>query len=222
MAKMIDLTGQRFGRLTVVSYSHSNDAAVWRCKCDCGADDVMAKTGHLRSNTVQSCGCMQKEAYENNLVTDGRINRTHGMSRHPLDNVFDNMLKRCYDPKNHRYKTYGGRGIKICDEWLDDRGEFYRWGLANGWEKGLTIDRVDNDGDYTPDNCRFTDRYQQMNNTTRNVYLTWKGETKSIAEWAREIGTSYISLQHRVYRGWSTERIFTQPFRKTPRKPNAT
>lgn len=208
--KPCPMAGGRFGRLTVLEFSHSKNGKHWRCRCDCGGE-ITTSTSRLNSGKARSCGCLLEESRKKNLRPGS--NKTHGMSRHPLDNVFDNMIKRCYRPGYRRYENYGGRGIGICDEWMSSRAAFYIWALDHGYQPGLTIDRIDVDGDYEPSNCRFVDSVTQMNNTTRNRNLTWKGKTQTVAQWAREIGVRGQALQHRVTRGWSVERIFTQPYR---------
>lgn len=137
----------------------------------------------------------------------------HGMNHHPLKTVFDNMKKRCYSPGNNRWKRYGGRGIRICALWLKSRSEFYMWALSSGYKRGLTIDRINVDGHYTPRNCRWATHTDQQNNTSRNRRITFKGETKTIAEWARALGVNYRALQHRIQRDWPKNKVFTQPFR---------
>jgi hypothetical protein len=125
------------------------------------------------------------------------------------------MLKRCTDPANNRWDCYGGRGIKVCNEWIgvDGRRRFYDWALSAGYAKGLQIDRIDVDGDYAPSNCRFVDAVTQANNTRRNRVVNWQGKSMTAAEWARELGLTYASMQHRLDRGWSMERIASQPQR---------
>jgi hypothetical protein len=123
------------------------------------------------------------------------------------------MHARCYNPDNPRYADWGGRGITVCVEWVGYI-EFRDWALANGWRRGLQIDRIDNDKDYSPDNCRITTQEVNANNSRKNVHLTWEGRTLTLAQWAREMGIRPQALQHRVYRGWSVERIFTQPYRQ--------
>lgn len=135
------------------------------------------------------------------------------MSRSRLDGVFDKMIARCEDPASDRWERYGGRGIKICQEWRNDRSKFFSWAIENGYEPGLTIDRINNDGDYEPGNCRFVDAFVQQNNTSRNVSITANGKTMTIAQWARHLGVTYSSIQHRYARGWTPEEIIGTPFR---------
>lgn len=201
--------GQVFSRLTVLMRNGSDNGALWLCRCKCG-EEITARATKLRSGEVKSCGCLKKENAKN--LRPGN-NKTHGLSRHPVKTVYDNMYKRCYVSGTRRYERYGGRGIGICGEWLESREAFYLWALANGYRKGRIIDRIDNDGDYSPDNVRFVTARESANNTSRNRLLTWNGETKTVAQWARAMGVRCQALQHRVTRKWPIEKIFTQPFR---------
>ena len=121
------------------------------------------------------------------------------------------MVQRCMNPKNKGYHNYGGRGIKVCDEWLNDSKAFVEWSLANGYEQGLSIDRIDNDGDYSPENCRWATRKQQSNNTRKNLLLTFNGETHTCAEWADIFGVDRNRFHHRLKQGWDLERILNEP-----------
>ena len=146
--KKLDLTGQRFGRLLVIKESgySFNGRVTWLCKCDCGNYTSTPNTKSLRRGTCNSCGC---HALEN-------LNRlTHGKSKEKLYYVRNGMKQRCYNPNSTSYNAYGGRGIKVCDEWRDDFMAFYNWAIANGYEEGLSIDRIDNGGDYEPSNCQW-------------------------------------------------------------------
>jgi hypothetical protein len=146
-----DLTGQRFGRLVVIRQAgdHIQPNGVyysqWDCQCDCG-NTVTVRGDDLKRNHTQSCGCLRREKMTK-----------HGKSNHPFYGIWKDIKDRCYNPNNKRFKDYGGRGIKVCDEWREDVGEFIEWAEANGWEPGLQIDRIDNDKGYFPGNCRFID-----------------------------------------------------------------
>ena len=124
-----------------------------------------------------------------------------------LYNIWCNMKARCYNQKNHRYPLYGGRGIKVCDEWVNNYNNFYKWAVKNGYQDNLTIDRIDVDGNYEPNNCRWTTQKEQCNNQRRNHYLTYKGKTQSMSKWAEEIGINYSTLRHRINKlGWDIEK----------------
>ena len=161
MGVFIDLTGQCFGRLTVINRAPNHRAqTVWRCRCTCG-NIVEVQGGHLRSGKIISCGCYKKE--------NSRVRATtHGQWGTKLHRVWLAMRQRCNNPRCKDYPHWGGRGIKVCAEW-DDFSAFERWALQSGYAEGLTIERVNVNGDYCPENCKWITRAEQMKNTTRTL-----------------------------------------------------
>ena len=167
MGTVKDITGQRFGRYTVLERAGNDNCrlAMWRCICDCGNERIV-RGRDLRSGVIVSCGCYHRE-----LVKD--MFTTHNGSRSRLYHVWDGMINRCYRKTSNHYDDYGGRGITVCDEWRNDFQAFYNWAMANGYDENAprgqcTIDRIDNDKGYSPDNCRWiTQKEQQLNKRPR-------------------------------------------------------
>lgn len=206
--KYIDLTGQKFGRLTVVKRVENyvspkgQKQAQWLCKCKCG-NLIVVRCGSLRTGNNLSCGCLGKEHRTSSLTTHGHCNNR-------LYRTWQNMKGRCYNSHSTRYKDYGGRGITVCDEWLHDFQPFYDWAMANGYDDNLTIDRIDVNGDYEPNNCRWTTSKEQANNTRRNRLITYNGKTQTVQQWADETGISYNALLARINKlNWNIERALT-------------
>lgn len=211
MGKLIDLTGQRFGRLTVLSRAENRGKSVyWNCVCDCGSSVTVRASG-LRRGTCQSCGCLHKERV---ALASSKANRTHGRSKTRLYHIWKGLFTRCYNPNSPAYAWYGGRGIGVCDAWSKDYMPFYEWSMASGYNDTLTIDRINNDEGYCPENCRWVDMKEQSRNKRSNVNIAYRGETKTLTEWAEELGISPSTLTMRLRRGWSIEKAFTQPVKR--------
>lgn len=205
--KALDLVGKKFERLTVVRKSHrKNDKVMWECLCDCG-NITYVSTYYLTSGKIRSCGCFKVDE----LL---KRSKTHNQRHTKLYDVWKTMRQRCNNSKNVSYHNYGGRGISVCEEWENSFQSFYDWSMSNGYSDNLTIDRIDVNGNYCPENCRWTDRQVQANNTRVNHRITYNGETHSMAEWARITGMSYSSLSNRIKTyHWSIERALTEPVR---------
>lgn len=199
-----DLTGRRFGRLVVLGYDHTNSRgnSYWHCLCDCGNERVVDRTA-LKNGSTTSCGCYNRE-----IIT------THGMSYTPLYRAWDGIKRRCNNQTDARYKYYGARGISYCDDW-ESFENFRDWALDNGYEEGLSIDRIDNDNGYYPENCRWVDSITQANNRRTNRCVTWGDDTHTIAEWARIFKVDYNALHHRIQRG--DMRDFEEYFKEDPK-----
>ena len=210
--KFLELTGQRFGRLLVVSRSEDKifengvHRSRWNCLCDCGNTAIVIGA-NLTNGHTQSCGCLHRE-------TTSKTHKKHGLKRTRLYGIWSNMKDRCYRQTNQFYADYGGRGITVCEEWLDNFLAFREWALANGYQDNLTLDRIDNNGPYSPDNCRWANKTQQANNKRSNRLLTYKGKTQTLAQWAKEYGITQSCLGLRINRyKWPIEKALTEPLK---------
>lgn len=195
MAKYIDLVGSVFGRLTVIEYSHSQHDRLWRCLCDCG-NETIVRTNHLRLGRIKSCGCLRKD-------TLSEIKTIHGKRHSREYNAWCGMIQRCKNPKNKRYKHYGGRGIAVCDKWKTFAGFYEDMGER---PKAHSLDRINNNGDYCKDNCRWATSEDQANNKQVNKYIEIAGEIKTMAQWAKHANINQQTLRKRIMRGWSPEK----------------
>ena len=174
------------------------------CKCTCGKFIIVMLT-YLKNNNTKSCGCLQKEKVS-------VLNKTHGLSyKHPLYEVWKSMKGRCYTLSNRQYIDYGGRGIFICAEWLNDFQKFYNWSIENGWQKSLTIDRKNNDGPYSPGNCRYVSNKIQALNKRTSRYLTIFNETKTVTEWTQDSRciVKERTFWSRINKNWNLEEALT-------------
>lgn len=191
-----DLTGQKFGRLTVIGLDESKNTrkTYWICQCECGGIKS-ARSDSLLSGANKSCGCMKKEQDKINL---GRT--THGQEGTRLYRVWQNMKDRCSNTNNSRYYRYGGRGIKVCDEWDNSFVPFYEWAINNGYAEELTLDRIDNDGNYEPSNCRWTTIQEQCNNRSSNIKITIGNATKTLLQWCEIFEVDYRTVISRYHR----------------------
>lgn len=193
----LKLEGQRFGRLTVVERAEVNKKrSHWLCICDCGNQTIVLGSLLMNGNT-KSCGCGKY------------IHPGQGLRGTPLYSTWYGMKQRCYYKKAIKYKNYGGRGIQVCDEWRNDPKAFCDWAIANGWEKGLSLDRIDNDGNYEPANCRWISQKEQCNNRGNNVLLTHDGQIHTIPEWSKLTGLSETTIRGRVASGWGHDKVLT-------------
>lgn len=198
-----DLSGMSFGRLTVIGPNEFNlnkkrTGSKWICQCSCGNTRVVYRS-NLTSGDSTSCGCYLKE----------RVS-THGLSKHRLYGIWLDIRKRCLDDKTEAYQNYGGRGIVICDEWQEFI-EFYNWSVNNGYKENLTLDRIDNDGNYYPENCRWVTRYVQNNNTRRNVFVEFHGQKMTIAQLAKNFNLSPKTVGERYKNGYTGDDLVARP-----------
>lgn len=206
MGKNIDLSNQKFNRLTVIGQvGTKNGCRLWLCRCECG-NIKTATTTKLKRGLVKSCGCLNDE-------TRIRTHTTHGGTHTRLYGIWIAMRKRCYYKHSKDYHLYGAKGITVCESWKNSFENFKRWSLENGYRDDLTIDRIDGMKGYSPENCRWGDIFLQANNRNNNHNLMFRNETHSISEWARIVGICASTIHTRIRHGWSVERALTEkPF----------
>lgn len=194
-----DLTSQRFGKLIAASITPGplQGRTYWHCNCDCGGTKCV-DAALLINGVVRSCGCWRIAAP-----------RAHARSGHPLYQRWRSMMSRCFNPSARAFKNYGARGIKVCDRWCNF--DNFIADNAHGLQPGLSIDRIDNDGPYSPENCRWATRLEQTINRRTTRYITFLGRTQCVTHWAREMGMHQATLDRRLRRGWSVERAITEP-----------
>ena len=217
----VDRVGQRFGYLTIMGV----EKGIALCRCDCGREHL-AKVNNLCSGSIKSCGGKDFE-YAHKVRSERK--GTHHLSRTRLYHIWSGMVGRCYSFNHPSYVNYGGRGITICEEWKSDFLAFRAWALTNGYEDNLTIDRIDNDGNYEPDNCRWVTRSVQNANQRKRSHfdlprrIMWEidGITKSRKDWCMEYGVNETAAIYRVeVKGMSPVEALTTPMSTKGRKRN--
>lgn len=204
----IDMTGMKIGRLTVVSRAENTkqNKAQWLCRCDCG-NEVVVSRRHLKDFSTLSCGCYAKEQAS-------KIHTTHGMKGTRLYRIWSGMKDRCCNSNSKYWDRYGAKGIFVCSDWVNSFEKFQKWSMENGYEETLTIDRIENNKGYSPDNCRWATYKEQENNRSNNRLLEYNGETHTISEWQEITGINQRLISQRIYYGWNTERTLTQKPRR--------
>lgn len=201
-----DLTGKKFGQLTVIGVHDTGSRKTYYvCQCDCGNIKVI-RADALVGGMTKSCGCLKKEQDKINLTA----NHKHKMSGTRLYDIWQGIKSRCYKKHDTRYDRYGGRGIIVCDEWLNDFKSFYDWAISNGYNENLTIDRIDNNGNYEPQNCRWATMKEQCNNRSSNIAITIGNTTKNIMQWCEIFKVDYKKVYARYQRNGyeSIDRLF--------------
>lgn len=195
-----DLTGMKFGRWEVIEYvGRINKKTYWRCKCSCKSGTIKnVRSDQLQSGKSTSCGCLHSNIMSG--LDHSAFKKKHGKYNTRLNIIWCKMKQRCYNKNNDAYKNYGGRGIVICEEWVNDFMNFYSWAIDNGYSDSLTLDRINNNGNYEPDNCRWATLLEQHNNTRRNHYIEYKGETHTISEWSRLLNVSVNNFWQKLNR----------------------
>lgn len=205
-----DLSGRRFGYWTVISFTRRNKTGMhyWLCRCDCGTErDVLS--AQLRTGGSKSCGCLQKFRL-------APKSKKHGMWKHPVYKVWMQMKSRCRDPKDPGYRLYGGRGIDVCERWNEFSAFWEDMGAT--WQRGLSIERVNNDLGYRPDNCRWATRYEQSRNMRRNHYIQTQWGRMTVMDAALKAGVPHRAVWWRIRAGWPEERLLEPPMGRWERR----
>lgn len=215
MGKFLDLCGHRFGRWLVLSKGDTVRSKVkWICSCDCG-NTTQVDGGSLRRGVSTSCGCQRDEETARRNFKHGVVTGFHTGTPPRTYNCWRNMKARCQNPNNHKYPIYGGRGITVCPQWQTFAAFYADMGDC---PEGHSIDRIDNDGNYEPSNCRWANSIDQMNNQSTNTLLTHNGKTQTLSQWAREVGIHHTTILQRINRGgWSVDRALTEGVQFGPR-----
>ena len=191
---IVDLTGQRFGRLTVVEIAYrkrdqQGDMRIfWSCKCDCGNTCIVSRN-NLRKGSTKSCGCLREEV--------SHKGKTHGMYGTRINRIWNGMKSRCSYSSCQDYKYYGGKGVTYCEEWKNF-SSFYEWAMENGYQDGMSLERIDVNGNYEPSNCKWVSPREQRYNMTTSLKFTIDGETKCLAEWCELYNISYQTVYKRL------------------------
>lgn len=208
--------GMKFGRLTIIGFErieqeyYNTRTARWNwiCRCDCG-NIISAVPSTVRNGHTQSCGCYKRDM---TVEYNKKAKIVHGGRGDRLYHIWRGMKQRCHSETCKNYEQWGARGIAVCAEWREDYAAFRSWALSNGYSDDLSIDRIDVNGNYCPENCRWATATEQARNKRNNTYVEYLGVNKTIAEWADAQGIPYGSLYRRLfYDGWSVERALTEP-----------
>jgi hypothetical protein len=206
-AKRLQISvGGKYGKLTVLKECKQKKwgQVVWDCLCECGRNRI-ATSYNLKRGITTSCGCVEVDRIAN-------LNKTHGLSQHPIYKTWQQMKKRCYSEKYEHFEHYGGKGVIVCAEWINDFSAFYNWSMNNDWQKGLTIDRYPNkNGNYEPSNCRWANWFQQAGNKNNNRMLTVNGVCATMSEFSRTSGLNITTIYGRIKAGWSEHDAVTKP-----------
>jgi hypothetical protein len=208
--KRLNLIDQKFGRLTVIKlHSIKNRTTQWLCKCECGKKTTVS-VGDLRSNHTKSCGCLHQE-----IINQGKAHFKHGMEGTIFYSKWAGMKRRCLNKNDKKYFRYGGRGIIICDKWLNFnnfRDDMYQSYLEHykQFGKNTSIDRINVNGNYEPNNCKWSTQKEQTNNMRKNIFITFNGQTLTIKQWAEKLNIPNTTLWNRLNTlHWPIKKAFT-------------
>ena len=222
-----DIVGLRFGKLIVVSYSHkvknrnkNGYSHYYNCKCDCGNNHV-AERNSIKFGNTKSCGCIKTEKLIKRNSETAKYNGESRSKYARILRIYRSMCYRCYNKIDESYINYGGRGIKVCDEWLNDYFSFRNWAIDNGYSDNLSIDRIDVNGNYEPSNCRWATDKEQGNNKRNNKMIEYNGEVKTLSEWCDELDIEYFRTKARLNKcNMTPKQAFELPKQVLKRKVN--
>lgn len=198
-----DLIGKKYYRLTIIGFEHRHKRWDWVCKCDCG-NITIVMPAFVKRGTTQSCGCY---GHERRIERNLRFTK----SERRLNKLWSDIKERCYNPKNTSYINYGGRGIKMCDEWLNSAEKFRLHAFNNGYADSLTIERIDNDADYSPDNCKWIPKAEQSKNRRSCIMVTYNNETTTLSDACRKANIKRATVSARLSRGWTFDDAMNIP-----------
>jgi len=206
----LNIVGERFTRLTVIKFEEIRGRySYWLCRCDCG-NETIVRGNLLTYGSIKSCGCLHIEAAQK----QGKRKRKHGKTKTAEYNAWCGAKARCYNPNDKAYLNYGGRGIKMCKRWRDSFDDFLE-DMGKRPSQKHTIERINNDGDYSPENCRWATRKEQAVNKRNNCFVAFNGETNTISQWSRKFEVTYRVLQKRINQlGWPIEKALTEPIKE--------
>lgn len=203
MNKLANIEGNKFGRLTVIKKSET-DKKKYVCVCECG-NETEVNGYSLIYGFTKSCGCLYME-----MASElGKNNTIHGLSHDRLYSIWHGMVSRCTNKKDEGYQWYGAKGIEVCKDWYDNFMNFYTWAISNGYDTNLEIERKDLDGDYCPENCTWVTEKEQCYNRSSNRWITIKGQTKALTQWAEQVGITSVAFAQRIKNGWSEDQLLS-------------
>lgn len=204
--KMIkDYTNEKYGRLTVIKFvERKNHKTYWKCQCECG-NEIILPIAYLTSGDTKSCGCLRKE------ICSIREKNKSFIKNKRLYRIWQDMKRRCYNKKRPAYRYYGAKGVKICNEWKISFKNFQEWAITNGYKDNLTIDRINNNGNYEPNNCRWVTRKEQNNNMSTNHIVEYKGKKYTLAKLAETYNLNYNLIKSRIRYNWNINDIVEKP-----------
>lgn len=199
-----DLSGQKFGKLNVLKFNNincKNRHAVWLCRCDCGSE-ILVESSRLTSGNTKSCGCLKAELNKSRALKHGHYNER-------LYKIWFDMKRRCYNNNRKAYKYYGAKGITVCKEWLNSYNNFHNWALSHGYNNNLTLERIDFNGNYCPENCKWIPQSEQTQNSSHNHFITFNNKTLTISQWSKEIGIAPKTIRERLNKGWNIKKVLS-------------